>query len=210
MKIFTNKYFLYAVLLIVLIIFILWVRKRHFRAKVANTAVQEYVLWNLGKTSETNPKMRATLTGYWNAAKAPDYGYSQAWSAAFISAIFKKAGAGNKFPYSPRHSDYIRASIRNRKSGKKIGAIVGYKPNEYAPKIGDLICFPRQSGITYDTDNTYESHCGVVVDIDRKNNKAITVDGNISDSSNKQSYNLDNKGYVTDKKVHVVIKNAIK
>jgi hypothetical protein len=41
-------------------------------------------------------------------------GNERTWSAAFISYAFKTAGAGNRFPYSRRHSEYIYHAVNNR------------------------------------------------------------------------------------------------
>ena len=47
-------------------------------------------------------------------------GEPPAWSAAFISYIMRAAGAGERFPYSPLHSEYINAAARgNSRSCKR-------------------------------------------------------------------------------------------
>ena len=36
-----------------------------------------------------------------------------AWSAAFIDYVMRMAGAGDRFPYSPSHADYINEARRH-------------------------------------------------------------------------------------------------
>jgi Uncharacterized protein conserved in bacteria (DUF2272) len=94
-----------------------------------------------------------------------DGGY--AWSAAFISYVMRMSGAGNKFPYSPTHSDYINAA-RLEDLGEAPGlAIAAERPALYAPRIGDLICEWRAGvRVAYEdlpTARRFPSHCDIVV-----------------------------------------------
>ncbi len=196
------------VIALIIIIFLL-THKRRWRRKLADLALAEHANWNFGQTKESSSAMRTELSKYWRAAGAPDYGSSQAWSAAFISWLFNSSGAKQKFPYSASHSTYIRDAIANRKSGKRSGALIGYRPEEKPVRIGDLVCYPRQSGVTYDSDYTYKSHCDIVVDIDRRNNRVVTIGGNVSNSVSKTYYDIDSNGRVITPKVHAILKNKI-
>lgn len=132
-----------------------------------------------------------------------------AWSSAFISYIMKKAGAGNKFVYNSLHSKYITDSIANRKQGKTNEAFVGYKVNEIAPKVGDLVCYSRQGGIDYDTTGDYFSHCDLVVK--KRKNEIEVIGGNVNNAVTKKILSTDNRGVLTDKKYNwfAVIKTNI-
>jgi len=212
MKFLGSKYVIWAAVIILFIALVfgaIALKKKNWRRKLADLAMDEHVVWNFGKTKETDPKMRENLTKYWNAANAPDYGYGAAWSAAFISWLFKSSGADDKFPYASSHSVYIRKAVENRKAGVKNNALIGYKPEEYSPRIGDLICFARQSGVTFDTTHAYDSHCGIVVDINKGEGKLTTIDGNVSDSASKSTYDINKSGKITTQKVFAVLKNAI-
>ncbi len=212
MKLFGSKYIFWIAILIgviLLIIAFVSIRKKSKKRNIADLAIDEHAAWNFGKTKERSSSMRGYLTKYWNSTSAPDYGAGAAWSAAFISWLFKSTGAGDKFPYASSHSVYIRQAVKNRLAGKTRDALVGYRPAEYSPVIGDLICYPRQSGISFDTTHSYNSHCDIVVDIDRKNGQIIAIGGNVSDSVSKSIYHLDGSGKVTDSKVHAILKNAI-
>lgn len=212
MKLLSNKYVIYtliAIAVIVLVIVIIKAANKQKKKKLADIALAEYQRWDYGKTHESAPHMQPVLSSYWAAAGARDQGYGAAWSAATISKFFMDWGAGAKFPYSSRHSDYIREAVKNRQSGLKKGGLVGYGPGEYSPKIGDLICYPRQSGIDLFTDRDYASHCDLVVDVDKKAGKVIAIGGNVSNSVTDSTYNINRSGMVTDSKVHAVLKNAI-
>ena len=131
------------------------------------------------------------------------------WSATFISWIMKKAGAGNKFVYDPSHSKYITDSIANRKNGNTKAPFVGYRPSEIAPKVGDLVCYARQSGIDYDTTGSYKSHCDIVVST--KGDKIEVIGGNVNQAVTKKILKTNSKGILLDssKNWFTVIKNNI-
>jgi hypothetical protein len=86
-----------------------------------------------------------------------------AWSAAFISYVMRVSGAGAKFPYSERHSDYIDAAARHDPGI----ALTAYRPQDYAPLPGDLICMWRAGKpVTFadlPTPAPFPGHCDIVV-----------------------------------------------
>tara|TARA_R110000764_G_scaffold38187_2_gene84540 strand:- start:2254 stop:2925 length:672 start_codon:yes stop_codon:yes gene_type:complete len=131
------------------------------------------------------------------------------WSATFISWIMKKAGAGSKFVYNPSHSKYITDSIANRKSGNSKEPFVGYRINEIAPKVGDLVCYARQDGVGYDTTGSYKSHCDIVVST--KGNQIEVIGGNVNQAVTKKILKTDSKGLLmdTNRDWFTVIKNNI-
>ena len=119
------------------------------------------------------------------------------WSSAFISWVMKKAGAKDNFVYSASHSKYIEDSIANRKNGRINEAFVGYKINEVAPKVGDLVCYARQDGVNYDTTGGYKSHCDIVVA--KNKNQIEVIGGNVNQSVTKKILSIDSQGIVSDK-----------
>jgi hypothetical protein len=132
-----------------------------------------------------------------------------AWSSAFISYLMKNSGAGNKFVYNASHSKYITDSIANRKNGNTKAPFVGYRPSEIAPKVGDLVCYARQSGIDYDTTGSYKSHCDIVVST--KGNQIEVIGGNVNQAVTKKILKTNSKGILLDssKNWFTVIKNNI-
>jgi hypothetical protein len=92
----------------------------------------------------------------------PDRDGQYAWSAAFISYVMRIAGAGRDFPYSPNHSTYINAAASG--ATKLLRA---YRPADYAPMPGDLICHGRglAAKLTFEdlpTSGSFPSHCAFV------------------------------------------------
>jgi hypothetical protein len=91
------------------------------------------------------------------------------WSAAFLSYIMKKAGAGDRFPYSSQHAAYIKDAIHNKMQPSPEGSFIGHRPLDYAPRPGDMICATRlwaQHEVTYDNVADYDffpSRCELVI-----------------------------------------------
>ena len=87
-----------------------------------------------------------------------------AWSAAFISYVMRIAGAGPDFPYAPDHATYINYAARPYHPGK---LLIAENPVDYAPRLGDLLCFPRGparrlSFKDLPTQQLFPAHCGIV------------------------------------------------
>jgi len=93
---------------------------------------------------------------------------SYAWSAAFVSYVMRIAGAGARFPYSASHSTYIHIAS-DMAAGQTSGwLIVAERPEAYAPRQGDLICFGRGNAHDLRFDDLpaghFPGHCDIVVD----------------------------------------------
>ena len=187
-----------------------------FKKKLVNLANEEFDKWNKNgvKIKEGAKDTIVDLRNYWEKGAGvkqnDEYYVEEAWSSAFISYLMKMAGAGDDFKYAPSHSQYISQAVKNRKenNAKKFKA---YKPNEVDVKVGDLVCYPRQSGVGYDSGAGYKSHCDLIISVN--GNTAVGVGGNVSDSVSKKNYALkDGKiDKSKDKKdyggIFVVIKN---
>ncbi len=190
--------------------------KSNFKTKLINLANAEFNKWNRNgvKIKEGNKDTIQDLRNYWKTGaginQTDNYYINEAWSASFISYLMKLAGAEKDFKYNSSHSVYIREAVKNRKENntKKFKA---YKPNEVKVQIGDLVCYPRQSGINYDTTSSYMSHCDLIIFADQNN--AVGIGGNVSNSVSKTNYaltngkidkNKDKKGYGG---IFTVIKN---
>jgi hypothetical protein len=201
-------------LLTVSMIYLLSRKKKQseFKKKLVRLANEEHDAWNKnGKIKEGSQDTIQRLRDYWNVGtntKANDnYYINTAWSATFISYLMRKAGAGDDFKYYPAHSGYITQAIKNRKENNS-KKFKGYKPDEVDVKVGDLVCYPRQKGVTYDTKGDYLSHCDLVVSVD--NNEAVSIGGNVSNSVTKTIVPLKNGKIDADKQgkdYFVVIKN---
>jgi hypothetical protein len=156
-----------------------------FVTTLKSIAEGEYKFWNGAKEGDKRTLDR--LRQYWKeGAGVMNWDdkkmTNEAWSAAFISYIMKKAGAGKDWKYSASHSTYINDSIKNRKDNND-KPFKAFKPNEVKVAVGDLVSYPRGGSVTYDTANkigSYASHTDLVVNI--KNGIAETLGGNISNS----------------------------
>jgi Uncharacterized protein conserved in bacteria (DUF2272) len=116
----------------------------------------------------------------------PNVDGNYAWSAAFISYVFRIAGAGNRFPYSPDHADYINAARRQSLGETNQWLVYAVRVQDYAPQPGDLICFGRggSSGLRFEnlpTAKTFPSHCDIVVDTTQPGQISV-IGGNVQDS----------------------------
>jgi hypothetical protein len=186
----------------------------YFVSKLKNTALSELEFWKQGNLTENDPSVMERLRMYWNeGAGVKNWGDQQmkdeAWSAAFISYIMKKSGAGEDWKYSPSHSTYITQAIKNRKENVS-NPFKGYKPEEVKIEVGDLVGKPREGGVTYDSVGAYKSHTDVVVTI--KDGYAESIGGNVANSVVITKVPLTPDGKIDNSKVSggkyfVVIKN---
>jgi hypothetical protein len=186
-----------------------------FVNKLKDTAISEWNYWKNGQIKEGDPSTMERLREYWReGAGVKNWSDRQmtdeAWSAAFISYLMKKSGAGSDWKYSPSHSTYIVDSIKNRKLNND-KPFKGYKPNEVKLQVGDLVGFARQSGVNYDTTGSFSSHTDIVVGI--KNGIAETIGGNVGNSVTMTKVPLTADGKIDlakAPKYFVVIKNEKK
>jgi Uncharacterized protein conserved in bacteria (DUF2272)/D-alanyl-D-alanine carboxypeptidase len=171
------------------------------RTNAVALANQEWNRWGRGSIKEKDPRMRPVLEDYWltgTGKKRPEPNWWDAvpWSAAFISWLMRKAGAGNHFKYSASHSDYIVAAKENS-IAQNSNPFKAYRVNEVKPRLGDLVCKDRGSGATYDNIRSgMTTHCDVVTAIEP--NRLTTIGGNLSDSvSATTNISTDANGYIT-------------
>lgn len=129
-----------------------------------------------------------------------------AWSAAFISYIMRIAGAGPNFPYAPDHAFYINYAARPYHAGK---FLVAENPDDYAPRLGDLVCFARgrSAGLTFQnlpTHGYFPAHCDIVTG--RQASVLLTIGGNIDDSVLVSKLPINAQGVLTDHRALVVLR----
>jgi hypothetical protein len=190
----------------------------NFKKNLVEIATGEWDFFEKGKGQETTNGFWQRVVRYWKEGvnlhhiDTPDEvgdGIKNPWSAAFISWIMTKAGAADKFKRDASHSVYIRDSVKKRKDQVINAPFVAFKIDEVTPEIGDLVCAPRQSGVTYDTTDNYISHCDLVVA--KRTNEIDIIGGNVSDSVTQKTLKLDTNGKVKDttRPWFVVIKNLL-
>ena len=96
------------------------------------------------------------------------------------------AGAGQRFPYSADHADYINAARRVSLGQTTRWLVAAERVQDYAPAPGDLVCFGRgkAQGLRYEdlpTPGLFTSHCDIVVDTTVPGRIGV-IGGNIEDS----------------------------
>jgi hypothetical protein len=120
-----------------------------------------------------------------------------AWSAAFISYVMRIAGAGTDFPYAADHATYINAAARHAAHG----LLDAEDPAVYAPRLGDLVCFPRDwaRNIRFaDLPTSYDfpAHCGIVAAITSES--LAIIGGNVDDAVTMEHPRISTDGRLAD------------
>ncbi len=123
-----------------------------------------------------------------------------AWSAAFVSYVFKQSGHSN-FPSSRGHYSYIYKSAH-------VDSIKQYlelrRYSSYKPKVGDLICYWRRDGPgrpwNYDRVirnsrrlKDYTAHCDCVYEV---NDSVRVIGGNVGSKVKSKSYSINQDGFI--------------
>jgi hypothetical protein len=144
--------------------------------------VGEY--WWLGLNSDDPLRSRTGKHDEHGNVFAPDQDGSYAWSAAFISYVMRLAGAGDRFPYSECHCDYINEARRASMHQSPRGRVWAHSPETYAPRPGDLICLgevdDRPLRFSDLPAGHFAGHCDIVV---KTEPSVLTViGGNVNDA----------------------------
>jgi LAS superfamily LD-carboxypeptidase LdcB len=180
------------------------------RARAVALANQEWNRWGKGKINESDPKLRPVIEGYWRNGPGykpsePNWWSAVPWSAAFISWVMQKAGAGADFKYSGAHAAYTAAAKQNRLANNN-NPFKAYRTSEVKPRVGDLVCKSRSgSGATYDNIAPgMATHCDIVTAVGP--NRLVTVGGNVSNSVNQTPVPTDANGFINKPGYFAVIK----
>ena len=130
-----------------------------------------------------------------------------AWSAAFISYIMRIAGAGERFPYSAAHADYINAAKTQADAGGGPLIVTAQRVDAYAPVPGDIICMARghSGALTYDqlpTPSSFPGHCDIVVAAG--GGQLTVIGGNVDDAVTEKHVPTTPSGMLADPVTGVV------
>lgn len=194
---------------------VLYIRWKSFPKNVVRIAKNELQKWK--SITESSAKASDTLVKYWKSAgfnftaaqmQSESFQSSYPWSSAFISYLFFKAGAKDQFPYASAHSGYFQTAKANRSQAH--APLRGFRITEYAPKVGDLVVYTRETGKDYDTSGYFASHGEIVTEIGKGFIKAIG--GNVSNKVKESLYTTDQNGKLTQKEkpFFMVIQNNIR
>ena len=197
------------------ILVVVLIKRNSFKGRLIRIALEEFSKWNL--LSELSPKVSEHLVRYWQSVglhfspvdmQNPSMQDRYPWSSAFISYLFFKAGAGNRFPYGAAHNDYYEVARNNRDNPN--APLRGLRIDEYAPKKGDLVVFSREAGKGYDTRGFFKSHGELV--LGAYNGYIITIGGNVSNGVKISRFSTDHRGFLTKKErdFFMVIQNNIR
>jgi hypothetical protein len=185
------------------------------RQKIVQIALQEAARWKNGGIQETDSSMRSILQDYWKTGPRLSFTSAQLgsrafqeshpWSAAFVSWVMRKAGAGSAFKYAASHSSYISAAKANR-IADNTNPFKAYRLSEVAPRVGDVVCRSRSgSKATYDTIRPgMKTHCDIVVAV--KPGELTVVGGNVANSVKNRIIRTDSLGRVTQPLAFAVIR----
>lgn len=194
---------------------ILLLFKRRFKFNLVSLAKSELKKWR--NFNELSQEMSQTLVNYWKSVginfsltqmQSKRVQSSYPWSSAFISYLFFKSGAKERFPYSAAHSGYFGVAKRNRDNPKAF--LRGFRISEYAPKVGDLVVYTRKKGMGYDSKGFFPSHGELVVQVGKGFIK--TIGGNVSNKVKESTFKINEKGYLEGNRVSffMVIQNNIR
>ena len=180
------------------------------RMNAVALALQEWNRWKQGKTKESDPRMRPVLEDYWRTGVGykPNKAHwwsAVPWSAAFISWLMRKAGAGKDFKYSGGHSYYTAAAKQNALQNNS-NMFKAYPISKMAPRIGDLVCKSRAgSGATYENIKPgMTTHCDIVTKVEP--NRLLAVGGNLDNSVAQRKVPTDANGRISSSGYFAVIR----
>ncbi len=125
---------------------------------------------------------------------------AQAWSAAFISYVFQRAGVdAREFRPTAAHSFYIDHMLKDAADFPAQAPFIPRSPSEYAPRAGDLVCADRSRNAISDwrqraADNGAfrPMHCDLVVAVTPAGVEAIG--GNVADTVARTRFPTDAGG----------------
>jgi len=151
--------------------------------------------------SEEHPRVYKRVGHYWKEGTGLGFldgrDRDWPWSAAFISTMHEAAGVGPQFRRSPAHARYIRDAIFSKRGGVKEAAYWGHRVTERAPQVGDMVCYSRQKGVSYDHQPLrYKSHADIVTAV--RPGEIDVIGGNVGNSVSKKSLKTDENGLLVD------------
>lgn len=189
--------------------------KDSFKKRLIRIATTEASKWSA--ITELSQKASSYLIEYWKSVglnfspsqmQSPAVQSAYPWSSAFISWLFYKAGATDRFPYNSSHAGYFQKAKANRDN--KNAPLRGFRVTEYAPKAGDLVVYTRESSKGYDSTGFFPAHGELVIETGKNYIKAIG--GNVSNKVKVSTYTTDENGKLAGNSVpfFMVIQNNIK
>ncbi|WP_328734212.1 DUF2272 domain-containing protein [Falsiroseomonas selenitidurans] len=149
-----------------------------------------------GAIRDNRPIYAAALSGMTSTALWSE----PAWSAAFISWVFRSAGVdAREFPPNATHSLYLDALMADAAAFPATAPFLPQAPEAHAPRPGDLVCLDRsRAPLGHWTQRRAEAgiprpmHCDIVTAA--LPGVVEVVGGNVSDSVTLTRYPADAAG----------------
>ncbi len=170
-----------------------------FALKLAGIAEDLHTKYHM--QNENDPELGKEIAKFWKDSGLSFPGVGTAWSAVFVSACVKRAGATKaEFKFADSHSTFVNQAIKNADAGT--GVFRGRDVAIYAPKVGDII-HNNRNGNSYNfayarKHDSYFSHSAIVVETgtDSNGRYALTIGGNESDSIRRTIVRLNANGLI--------------
>jgi hypothetical protein len=201
---------------VVLAVVLYTVRKNKLSKRKLTQLVKEDVDFWKG-VKETDRKGAEKLREWWKIIGA-DYSVDSLmdsqfqsehfWSAIYISNLIKRWGAGNKFKYSARHSDYICEGLKAKEDKDNSKVFWSYNPSEKTVEVGDIVGIGRANWVTLDNIcSGAPTHTDVVFEIEKTSSgyKAYTIGGNLGNSVGQAYVTLDKDKKISEPDKYLVI-----
>ena len=126
-----------------------------------------------------------------------------AWSAAFISWVFRTAGVdAREFPPNAAHALYLDPLITDAARFPATAPFIPRAPEEHAPRPGDLVCFDRsRAPLRHWTERLAETgrfrpmHCDIAVNTPP--GAVEVIGGNVADGVTMTRYPADPDGPIS-------------
>ncbi|GAB5405944.1 MAG: hypothetical protein Aurels2KO_41750 [Aureliella sp.] len=180
------------------------VAKVSLARRVVSVANGEKMFWRNGQRQETDARVATRVRQYWLATnldytvdeiQTTKFQSSNPWSAAFVSWVMMRAGAGDQFAYSAAHWRYTAAAKENRVANNK-NPFKAYRPTERALKNSTIVV-KRRSDSTATYDNVqlgHKTHGDIVVGFDA--GEVLTIGGNVGNSVRVTKFPINNKRFI--------------
>lgn len=185
--------------------------------RIAKICLDEWEAFGRGSKKGADDPQYLRVGDYWASIGQPHNGrtqivnnstgksYNPPWSAAFISFVLRKAGAGNGFEYAQAHCHYVQDFIK----GRSDSVYQAMHPDHYAPKLGDIVHYGRlgakkfdfaEAVTIYQVDSFYPSHSDIVVEVDTTGGVIRTIGGNVGNSVEDKRFEVNSKGILGQRK----------
>lgn len=180
------------------------VRAIPLRDRIQLVAHGELLFWRGGKRQERDPVVSARLRQYWLSVgvdrperdmQSTEFQSEYPWSAAFVSWVMMRAGAGDKFEYAAAHWRYTAAAKKNREE-KLDSPFYAYRPKEKKLEPASVVVKRRStSTATYENVQLgHPTHGDIVVGFD--GDEVLTIGGNVSNSVRITKFAIDASKYI--------------